>query len=85
MKRIRRQPRRPEKRYIRKPYQNLYGVIAKMTVEAVLGNKLKHYVARFHTNGEYVRMTVTSGIKQYRSGYIPLYGRNPISVILSSL
>lgn len=85
MKRIRRQPRRPEKRYIRKPYRNPYGVIAKMTVEAVLGNRLRHYDLRFHTNGEYVRMTVTPGIKQYRSGYIPLYGRNPISVILSSL
>lgn len=52
-------------------------------IEAVLGKRLKHYVARFHTNGEYVRMTTSSGIKRYRSGYIPLYGRNPVSVILS--
>lgn len=87
MKRIRRQTRRPDKRYIRKPYTDPEGMIVMIGIEAVLSNskRLKHYVARFHSNGEYVRMTTTSGIKRYRSGYIALYGRNPISVILSSL
>lgn len=84
MKRIRRRLSHTEKRYIRKPYTDPEGMIIKIEIEAVLGNRLKHYVARFHTNGEYVRMTTTSGIKQYRSGYIPLYG-HPISVIISSL